>query len=80
MRQPSDMAKRLAARYIKSQEDPSAAPPAPEPTAAIPQSKPGKDMLKKQIDALMSAFESGDSGAFDKSLDALNRHKSMLRS
>lgn len=73
----TDTARRVAAIYLKAQGVPPEA--AGGETAGLPKSKPGRDLLKKQLDQLMSAFESGDAGAFDKGVEELARHKNMVR-
>lgn len=71
-----DMAKRVASRFIRSQEEQQQQQGQQEQEAqqqqqALPQSGPGKSMVKGALDKVTGAFDAGDESTFHKELDNL---------
>jgi len=69
-----DMARRVASRYIRAQDEAPQAPEAQQaqqaPTA-LPQSGVGRNIVKGALDKVVAAFEEGDEELFHKELDGL---------
>jgi hypothetical protein len=73
-----DMVKRVASRFIRSQEEQQQQQGQQEQQQqgqqqqqALPQSGPGKSMVKGALDKVTGAFDSGDESTFHKELDNL---------
>lgn len=78
----NEMVNRVAARSLKAQgEKPQndQGQQALQQQQALPQSGPGKNMLKGALDKLNDAFASGDDDAFDAALENVIKAKGNKR-
>lgn len=70
-----DMAKRVASRFLRAEEQQQQQgqqeQQSQQQQQALPQSGPGKSMVKGALDKVVGAFESGDESTFHKELDNL---------
>ncbi len=70
-----DMAKRVASRFIRAQEQQQQQgqqqQESQQQQQALPQSGPGKGAVKSALDKVMGAFDGGDEATFHKELDNL---------